>query len=207
MSRTQTKIEEEMEAQLAQLPPDSFRYGVLLNARKFKSNWLDLGEQLHQVLKNKDYEKWGYSGFETYCKNELKLKFDTVMKLIASFGYLKKHKPTLVQEPRQSPIPDYKGIHQLVEAEETGDIPQEKFQELRNQVLSSSLSPLSVKKQLQVLRNEDPKEMQRIRHLERLSHSSATLKKLLPQFNPSTEAEEALTTLDTFISQISPSEQ
>ena len=50
--RTETKTEQSMKNLMDALEPESMRFKVLNCATRFKSNWLDLGELLNNLLKN-----------------------------------------------------------------------------------------------------------------------------------------------------------
>lgn len=197
-----TKIEEEMENKLAQLSPDSTRYRALLCAKKFKSNWLELGQHLHRISKNKEFEKWGFGGFEKYCVKELRIRFETAMKLVASVGYLEKHQPALLEDFQKNPalaLPDYRSLDRLAQAEKEGDIPEEDVRELRQQVLAAKVGPVAVQKQLRVLRDEDLGALERQRRIERLGEAVAVLSRLLPDFEPDDATNRAFSVVEAYI--------
>ena len=56
----QTQAEAKIEHLLSQLEPGSERYRILSSAKQFKSSWVDLGQQLQEVRRDRLYAQWGY---------------------------------------------------------------------------------------------------------------------------------------------------
>ena len=75
---------------MGELDPQSFRYSVLEAARGFKSSWIDLGQLLYSVSKDKKYKDWGFLTFEAYCEKEVGIKQATAMKMLKSYYFLEK---------------------------------------------------------------------------------------------------------------------
>ena len=202
--RTETKTELSMKNLMESLEPDSMRFKVLNCATRFKSNWLDLGELLNNLLNSEDFKEWGYDSFEEYCKIELKVKLDTAMKLVSSFGYLKKHKPSLTDGENHKPVPDYKLISKQIEAENNPDIAPQDFKPLRDAVFNQSIStPSGLNKQIRTLTgiDEEPAN-EHERTIERLRNSLSSLRKTLHKFDPEARVVDALNEIDLFITRI-----
>lgn len=202
--RTETKTEISMKNLMDALEPESMRFKVLNCATRFKSNWVDLGELLNNVLKTEEFQDWGYDSFEDYCKIELKVKLDTAMKLVSSFGYLKQHKPSLTDSENHKPVPDYKLISKLIEAENNPDIPEPDFKTLRNAVFNQDIStPSGLNKQIRTLTgiDEEPAN-EHERTIDRLRNSLTSLRKTLHKFDPEARVVDALNEIDLFITRI-----
>lgn len=204
-NREKTNIEISMNNSLKNLDPESFRYKVLETAKKFKSNWLDLGQNLSDLLKNQDFQKWGYRNFEDYCKRELKIKLDTAMKLVSSFGYLKKHEPKLISSGLES-VPDFKVINKLADIEKIPDFGKEKFKELHEQVFNEGISEGKLQKQIMSMSSnesiESPKDDNDEKLLEKLKKSINILKNLLPVFEADDSVFSSLNKIEKFINEI-----
>ncbi|MCF6180190.1 MAG: hypothetical protein L3J63_12510, partial [Geopsychrobacter sp.] len=109
-----TKGELVIEQIMQQLDPSSPRYRVLSVAHQFKSSWIELGEQLNIVRSAGEFNKWGYSSFEDYCRDEVRIKKDTALKLTGAYRYLEKEEPQVLARSREmQPIPDYRSIDML----------------------------------------------------------------------------------------------
>jgi len=191
-----------MQSALKQMDPDSLRFQVLSCARNFKSNWMDLGSLLHKINQSTDFKKWGYYHFEDYCKRELKIKLETAMKLVASYGYVKTHKPELTQKQSLSPVPDYKVINNLMEAEEHPGLNERNHRDLRSMVFDSGLSRAGLKKHILEMAGEDEPKSREEQMLEKLQRAVLIAKKILPEFAPPREIIRAIDTLDAFVEEI-----
>ncbi len=147
-----TKGELVIEQIMKQLDPASPRYRVLSVARQFKSSWVELGEQLSQVRNKGEFNDWGYTSFEDYCRDEVRIKKDTALKLTGAYSFLKKTEPEiLVRNEQMLPVPDYRSIDLLRQAQEEQQISEEQYQQLREAVIEKERSHPTVAKQFREL--------------------------------------------------------
>ena len=72
---------------------NSLRYQTLQSARRFKSSWIELGQYLQTVWREKHYKNWGYMSFESYCAKEIAIKNSTALKLLRSYYFLEREEP------------------------------------------------------------------------------------------------------------------
>ncbi len=143
-----TKGELVIEQSKPQLDPSSPRYKVLTVARQFKSSWVELGEQLSLVRKAGEYSGWGYASFDDYCRQEVRIKKETAIKLTGAYRYLEKEEPEILARSRQmQPVPDYRSIDMLRQAREDQQLSDEQFQLLRDTVIEKERSHPTVAKQ------------------------------------------------------------
>jgi len=141
----QTRAEQQIEQLLEQLDPGSDRYTVLSSAKNFKSSWVDLGRLLKQVRGSRLYSDWGYDSFEDYCSREIRIRRQTADKLTMAFHYLEKNQPGLVED-KLRPLPDYRSIDLLQQAEADTSFTNEQQQELEQAVFEGKLSHPSIAK-------------------------------------------------------------
>ncbi len=134
----------------AALPPmrsimanDELRDKTLDVARRHKASWIELGQYLFSISKNKLFKEWGYLSFEAYCVKELKIREATASKLLKSYMFLEKEEPRMVrpeyvaeEEPKK--IPDYESVNLLRLAKQNQHIPVQEFAELRHDVLDEA---------------------------------------------------------------------
>jgi hypothetical protein len=161
-----TKAEVVIEQIMQQLDPESSRYKVLSVASQFKSSWVELGEQLSLVRKAGEYSSWRYASFDDYCRDEVRIKKDTALKLTGAFSYLEKQEPQILARSRQMlPIPDYRSIDMLRQASEEQQLSAEQFQLLRESVIDKERSHPTVAKQFRELsgQNVPPTEQQLVK--------------------------------------------
>ncbi|PLX90036.1 MAG: hypothetical protein C0620_14420 [Desulfuromonas sp.] len=144
-STPQTQAEHHIEHLLQQLEPGSERYSVLSSAKNFKSSWVDLGQQLKQVRSNRLYSTWGYDSFEDYCSREIRIRRQTADKLTMAYHYLEKNQPSLMEDKLQ-PLPDYRSIDLLCQADAEGNFTSEQQQELQQAVFEGKLSHPTIAK-------------------------------------------------------------
>ncbi len=202
-NRNVTKIEENMQEMLDKLDPESNRFKILLSAKRFKSNWLDLGELLQNLIKSEEFSKWGFQNFEAYCKAELKIKLDTAMKLVSSYGFLKKYKPELTKGNNLNEVPDFKVINKLAQVEENLEVDNDVKKDLRNSVFDEGMTYNSLNKKLKEVSGEPEEKMNDDEQIvEKMRKSLYTLRKCLPVFDADDNILESLKTIEDFISTI-----
>ena len=133
-------------------------------AKKHKASWIQLGQHLFSIYKNKLYKEWGYQAFETYCQKELSIREATASKLIKSYSFLEKEEPRIVkpdftEEETPRKIPDYEAVNLLRLAKNNKTIPANEFAELRNDVLNEGKEPKEVRAAVKkILETHAPKE-------------------------------------------------
>lgn len=142
-------------------------------AKKHKASWIELGQCLFAVQKDKLYKQWGYLTFEAYCMKELGIKQTTAAKLLKSYFFLEKEEPSLVSkqgldDTKPAVLPNYESVNLLRLAKNNPDIAPQDFRELRKSVLSAAKEPKEVRAQVkQILMNseeaKDPAEVRKTR--------------------------------------------
>ncbi len=143
---------------------DELRIQTVEIAKKHKASWIQLGQHLFSIYKNKLYKEWGYPAFDSYCKKELGIRDTTASKLIKSYSFLEKEEPRIVKSdyaedetPRK--IPDYESVNVLRLAKNNKNIPTNEFAELRNDVLNEGKECKEVRAQVKrILETHAPKE-------------------------------------------------
>jgi hypothetical protein len=143
---------------------DELRIKTVEIAKHHKSSWIQLGQHLFSIYKNKLYKEWGYQAFETYCQKELSIKEATASKLIKSYSFLEKEEPRIVkpdytEEETPKKIPDYESVNALRLAKQNKNIPTNEFAELRNDVLNEGKEIKEVRAQVKkILETHAPKD-------------------------------------------------
>ena len=143
---------------------DELRVKTVEIAKKHKSSWIELGQHLFSIYKNKLFKEWGYQAFETYCRKELGIKETTASKLLKSYSFLEKEEPRIVkpefpQEENPRKIPDYEAVNLLRLAKDNKNIPTSDFAELRQEVLNEGKEPKEIRAQVKkILEAQKPKD-------------------------------------------------
>lgn len=142
-----TRGEQLIEQLMQELDPQSERYRVLATARRFKSTWVELGEQLLRVSREGLFSQWGYGSFEEYCSREVRIRRQTAEKLTLAYRYLEKEEPQLLARSKEiRPLPDYRSVDLLRQAREEQQLPPEQYAELRRAVIEDERSHPTVLK-------------------------------------------------------------
>lgn len=136
-----------IEELMRQLPQESERYKVLASARRFKSSWVELGEWLARVSNGGQFQEWGFSSFEDYCSKEIRIRRQTAEKLLLAFRFLKRKEPSLLERRRDRPLPDYRSVDLLRQADEQEHFSLAEYSELRQAVFEDERSHPTVAKQ------------------------------------------------------------
>ncbi len=188
--------------------PGSLRHETLEAAKRFKSSWIELGQRLWTVWKEKAYRSWGYLTFEAYCAKEIHLRAATAQKLLQSYYFLEKEEPSTLERLRQEtpaanlPSPETVNMLRLLKRRE--EVPSERYQQVRHYVLDEGKDASEVRQQVQaILKTSRPEseetEIQRrrttirrmigtLKHLQReLQQQDGIPKKLMDQISGLTQ--------------------
>jgi hypothetical protein len=182
-ARSLEKIEHKMEG----LDENSVRYRVLRSVKNFKASWMDLGQALYTVWKDKLYREWGYLTFEAYTSKEIGVRKDTAVKLLKSYYFLEKEEPQYLQRDlnetsEAAVVPGYEAINALRLAKNKKEIGEEDYAALKKNVFEKGRDVRDIKKDITALirqREElDPQEAREKRKAEAVRRIISTLKTL-----------------------------
>lgn len=160
---------------------DSLREKTLLVAKRHKASWIELGQYLYAIYKDKHYRAWGHLTFETYCMKELRLKEATALKLIKSYSFLETEKPELAKNSRSPEeierVPQYEAVNVLRLASNNKNLTPQNVYSLKKAVFESEKDAKEVKAQVKTMlaEREDDREPQEIKR----SRRNAIIKRLV----------------------------
>ncbi len=153
---------------------DSLRQKTQEAAKRHKASWIELGQYLLTIHKDKLYKEWGYLAFETYCKKELGIKETTAAKLLKSYSFLEKEEPRLasveryLEEDAPKAVPHYESVNLLRLAKENKSLTTSDFADLREAVINKAKEPKEVRAQVkQILLEREPKDPVEVRRTRR----------------------------------------
>jgi hypothetical protein len=152
-----TQIEDRMET----LSPDSFRYKILDSAKNFKTSWMELGQYLVGVHKDKLFRDWGYLTFEAYCAKEIGIRQNTAVKLLKSYSFLEREEPEYLkyqfsEESKPSQIPSYEAVNALRLVKDGERVTGKEYKDLRDDVLEKAKEEGEVKKKIKYILKSNP---------------------------------------------------
>ncbi len=151
---------------------DSLRQQTLRAAKQHKASWVELGQYLHTVFKDKHYRDWGFMSFEAYCMKELGIKQATASKLLKSYHFLEKEEPRLADarlsdEAGPKLFPSYESVNLLRLAKENKKLTPHDYADLREAVVEEAKEPKEIRAQVKKILSEreekDPREVKRNR--------------------------------------------
>jgi hypothetical protein len=166
---------------------DSLRYRILEKVKMFKTSWIELGQALYSVWKDKMYKSWGYTTFDAYASKEIGIKKPTAMKLLRSYYFLEKEEPSYLKEEHAEPtnaasIPSYEAVDVLRKAKNKKILDAEDYYNLKKKVFQKGRDVREVKKDLTMLIKErqelEPEEARKKREIATVRRFLSTLKTL-----------------------------
>jgi len=194
MSATKTKGIEKLEIKMDQMDADSMRYAVLRNAKAFKTSWVDLGQALYTVWKDKLYKNWGYTEFDTYTAKEIGIRKGTALKLLRSYYFLENEEPHyLKEEYRQKEdartVPTFEAVNALRMAKKKKEIDREDYADIKKKVLENGRTEQEVRRNLtQLIRQREelnPEEARKKRQQVLLRRLISSLKSIREELRAS----------------------
>ena len=193
-----TKSLERLEERMGGIDEDSLRYKVLQSAKNFKTSWIELGQALYSVWKDKAYREWGYLTFDAYTQKEVGIKKPTAMKLLKSYYFLEKEEPVYLQKEHsesQAPaaVPSFESVNLLRLAKDKNTLDKDDYQRFKKDVLEAGKDPVQFRKDLtnlmrqrEELTPDEARQRRKFAVVKRVVSSLKTLKadiesqKLLP---------------------------
>ena len=174
---------------LAELQTGELREKTLEVAKRHKASWIELGQYLYTIYKDKHYKDWGYLEFETYVSRELKLKQTTAVKLLKSYYFLEKEEPHVLEtqhkdSSEQKLLPSYESVNILRLAKNNKKLSPEDFRTLRKTVFDDAKEPRDVKTQMkQMMSGRDEKDPKEVRQ----SRRNSTIRRLISTLRGASE--------------------
>lgn len=155
-----TRIEERLES----VGDDPLRQSVLIKAKNFKTSWIELGQALHEVHRDRLFKKWGYSSFEVYTAKEIGLRKDTAVKLLRSYYFLEREEPNYLEQDYRkscstSRIPSFEAVDVLRLAKNRKDLDEGEYTSIRQDVLEKGKDHREIKKGLTALIKQRREEL------------------------------------------------
>jgi hypothetical protein len=183
-----TKSLERIEGKMEGMDEQSIRYKVLQNAKNFKTSWIELGQSLYSVYKDKLYKDWEFLTFDAYAAKEVGIKKTTALKLLQSYYFLEKEEPTYLMKRKEATdaddaatVPTYEAVN-VLRAAKNKKIDGVEYARLKKDVLENGKDAVEVKRDLSAMIKEreelEPEEARRQKKVSTIRRFLATLKTL-----------------------------
>ena len=181
MDRYKTKSLSAIEEKMADVGEGSLRYKILSSAKSFKTSWIDLGQALYSVWKDKLFKDWGFLTFDAYTSKEIGVRKNTALKLLKTYYFLEKEEPQLINkgyvETRDAvEVPSYESVDLLRLAKKKQMLDEDDYKRFRRDVFEKGRDVREIKKDLtSLIKQREELEPEEARKKKR----EATIKRLL----------------------------
>jgi hypothetical protein len=186
MELPKTKAISRIEGKMETLDEQSLRYETLQSARQFKTSWIELGQYLQTIWREKHFKSWGYASFETYCAKEIAVKHTTALKLLRSYYFLEREEPSFLKtqlhdSDKVVALPSVDSVDILRLAKDKKGLEGEDYKTLRYRVLDRGEEPKEVRSKLRSMLEShaavSPEDEQR-KHTAAINRFLGTLRNL-----------------------------
>ena len=164
---------------------ENLRAHIARHAKDFKLSWVQLGQGLYSVWRDKLYQSWGFEKFEDYVIRELGLKKPLALKLVKTYFFVEQDEPVYLKkefaEARQTAnIPGFESLDVLRLARAHKELTREDYTKLRKDIFEKGKEASLVRKDLAVIIKErkqvDPQQAREDRHEQSVRRLVAALK-------------------------------
>ena len=161
MELPKTKAISHIEEKMEEIDQESLRYQTLQSARRFKTSWIELGQYLQTVWRDKHYKSWGYSSFESYCRREIAIKHSTALKLLRSYYFLEREEPSFLKtrlddSEKVVKLPSCDSVDILRLAKDKKGLTDKDYKTLRYKVLDKGEEAKEVRSELKSILESYP---------------------------------------------------
>ncbi|MDX1778046.1 MAG: hypothetical protein R3339_04140 [Thermodesulfobacteriota bacterium] len=161
MELPKTKAISHIEEKMEEIDQESLRYQTLQSARRFKTSWIELGQYLQTVWRDKHYKSWGYSSFESYCSREIAIKHSTALKLLRSYYFLEREEPSFLKtrlddSEKVVKLPSCDSVDILRLAKDKKGLAEKDYKTLRYKVLDKGEEAKEVRSELKSILDSYP---------------------------------------------------
>jgi hypothetical protein len=187
MELPKTKAISRIEGKMETLDEQSLRYETLQSARQFKTSWIELGQYLQTIWRERHFKSWGYTSFESYCTKEIAVKHTTALKLLRSYYFLEREEPSFLKTKLHSSdkvvaLPSVDSVNILRLAKDKKGLEGEDYKALRYRVLDKGEEPKEVRSKLRSILDSyaevSPEDEQRKKHTITINRFLGTLRNL-----------------------------
>jgi hypothetical protein len=156
MDKLKTRSLEAIEEKMSGMDTESLRFQILNSAKNFKTSWIDLGQALYSVWKDKLFKDWGFLTFDAYTSKEIGIRKNTALKLLKTYYFLEKEEPHMVNRAYlktkdASMVPNYESVEVLRLAKKKQLLDESDYRRFRKDILEKGRDGREVKKDLTTL--------------------------------------------------------
>ena len=164
---------------------EELRGSIAGYAKDFKLSWVQLGQGLYSIWRDKLYHSWGFEKFEDYVVRELGLKKPLALKLVKTYFFVEQDEPVYLKKEfaqvrETANIPSYEGLDVLRLARNRKELTREDYTKLRKDIFEKGKEASLVRKDLTAIIKErkqvDPDQAREARHEQSVRRLVAALR-------------------------------
>jgi len=149
------------------VPSELLRSQIRKHSKNFKTSWVNLGQALYSIWKDKLFYVWGYDKFEYYVEQEVGLPKQLSLKLLKSYFFLEQEEPDYLKrefnEARDAfKVPGYEAVNVLRLAKQRKELLKDDYLKLKRAVFDKGRNASLVRQDLMAILRErkpiDPEE-------------------------------------------------
>lgn len=138
---------------------DELRAKAAEAVRRHKASWIELGQYLYTIQKNRMFRYWGYLAFDAYCAKELGIKPMTAFKMVRSYMYLEREEPKVIEshsagDKNPRAIPSFESVNVLRLAKRNKLLTPKDMEHIREEVLEAGKEPKEIRAHLKRMLSE-----------------------------------------------------
>ena len=164
---------------------ENLRVHIAQHAKDFKLSWVQLGQGLYSVWRDKIYHSWEFDKFEDYVVKELGLKKPLALKLVKTYFFVEQDEPVYLKkefaEVRDTAaVPSIEGLDVLRLARNRKELTRDDYTKLRRDIFEKGKEASVVRKELTAMIKErkqvDPEAARDQRHEQSVRRLVAALR-------------------------------
>ena len=141
------------------VPSELLRSQIRKHSKSFKTSWVNLGQALYSVWKDKLFYAWGYDKFEYYVEQEVGLPKQLSLKLLKSYFFLEQEEPDYLKREFNeacdaSKVPGYEAVNVLRLAKQRKDLLKDDYLKLKRAVFDKGKNASLVRQDLMAIIRE-----------------------------------------------------
>lgn len=143
----------------ADVTSELLRSQIREHSKSFKTSWVNLGQALYSVWRDKLFYAWGYDKFEYYVEQEVGLPKQLSLKLLKNYFFLEQEEPDYLKsgfsearEARQ--VPGVEAVNVLRMAKQKKELLRDDYMKLRKDVFDKGRDASVVRKDLTAMMKE-----------------------------------------------------
>lgn len=157
----------ELKKKYENITAEALRPEIQQHAKNFKTSWIELGQALYAVWRDKLYHGWGFEEFEHYIVEELGIKKQTALKLVKTYYFVEQEEPTYLKEEYResretSVVPSHEALDVLRLARARKELTRDDYAKMRKSVFEKGKHEGLLRKDLTAIMKErkevDPEE-------------------------------------------------